>query len=208
MMLSKRQKHIIYGIILGDGYLQPTGQKNARLRVEHSATQKHYIDWIYDHLNNVFTDKPKYIVRKHPKTKRYYKYYRLQSNSSPVLGKLRRAFYESKEKIIPDNISKYLQTNLTLAIWYMDDGYYYSKDKSAHFYLPLVNEKSQQNLLKCLKDNYGLEGKIYCRPDRKACQLNLRGENKDNLFSLIKPYILQEFNYKLPFNPVSTESEK
>ncbi len=99
MMLSKRQKHIIYGIILGDGYLQATGQKNARLRVEHSAKQKHYIDWIYDHLNNVFTDKPKYIVRKHPKTRKNYEYYRLQSNSSPILENFKGLSMSLKKNI-------------------------------------------------------------------------------------------------------------
>ncbi len=207
MMLNKTQKFIIYGLILGDGYLQATSQNNARLRVEHSDKQKHYIDWIYDQLKNVFNDKPKKIVRRHPKTKKYYTYYRLQSNSSPVLGKIRRDFYTPKGKIIPNNISKYLKSNLTLAIWYMDDGHYYRRDKSAHFYLSLLDKDSQKNLLKCLFDNYDLNGKIYCRPDRKACQLNFRSKDKDKLFSLIKPYILSEFNYKLPFNPVSTENE-
>ena len=38
--LSLTQKQILYGTILGDGYLQKTGEKNARLRLEHGEKQK------------------------------------------------------------------------------------------------------------------------------------------------------------------------
>ena len=38
-------KSAIIGMILGDGYLQKTGEKNARLRLEHGYKQKEYLLW-------------------------------------------------------------------------------------------------------------------------------------------------------------------
>lgn len=207
MKLNKKQKMIIYGLILGDGFLQKTGKKNARLRIEHSAKQKEYVDWIYQNLVNVFAGKAKMISRRHPKTMKVYHYYRLQSNSSPVFGELHKKFYLNNRKIIPEDIEKFLSSQLTLAVWYMDDGYYYQRDKSAHIYLPHFKKNSQKKLLNCLKNNFKLSAKIYCRPDKRACQLNFTGDDKDKLFILIRPYIIPIFNYKLPSNPVSTESE-
>ncbi len=208
MKLTKTQKAIIYGLVLGDGYLQATGKKNARLRLECGAKNKFYLDWLYEQLSNLFAHKPKKITRRHPLNQRIYHYYRLQSHSSPFLGKLRRQFYPEGKKIIPPNIKKLLKLNLTLAVWYMDDGYWYERDKSAHIYLPRLKENDQKRLLEALAQNFKLRAKIYCRPDRKGCQLNFVGEQKDRLFQLIRPYILPNFSYKMPSNPVSTESEK
>ena len=71
MKLTKRQKQIIFGLLLGDAYLQKTGKKNARLRLEHSEKQIAYINWKYEKLSNIFQHKPKKISRKHPITKKY-----------------------------------------------------------------------------------------------------------------------------------------
>ena len=199
MKLTFKQKAILYGLVLGDGYLQRTGEKNARLRLEHSYNQKEYMYWKYDQLKNVFADKPKKIARIHPKTKQTYKYLRLQSHSSPIFGKLHTKLYDStgKRKVTED-IKKLLKHPLSLAVWYMDDGYYYRRDKSAHIYIPLLPEDQIKLLIDALLENCGLMPGWYCRPDRKGCQLNFVGKEKDKLFDCIRPYILPCFNYKLP----------
>jgi hypothetical protein len=126
----------------------------------------------------------------------------LQSQSSPFFGKLRKLFYaETGKRKIDKEIGKILKSNLTLAVWYMDDGYYYKRDKSAHLYLPALSEIEINNLLKALENNYQLKPKWYCRPDRKSCQLTFTGEQKDLLFKLIRPHIIPYFNYKLPLTP-------
>ena len=58
-MITKRQYEIILGTIMGDGYIQMTGKKNARLRFEHSEKQKDYINWKWQELKNWMQDKPK-----------------------------------------------------------------------------------------------------------------------------------------------------
>ena len=122
--LSTKEQAIIIGMILGDGYLQKTGIKNARLRLEHSVKQQEYIFWKIKLLPRFFQGKPKYLKRTHPKTKRVYEYLRHQSNSSPLLGKLRKIFYSVEDKkTIPENLKSLARHPLSLAIWYLDDGY-------------------------------------------------------------------------------------
>jgi len=207
MKLTVRQKAIIYGLILGDGYIQKTGQKNARLRLEHSIKQKKYIEWKYQELRNIFSNKPKRVERIHPLSRKKYIYLRLQSHSSPFFGRLYKIFYTDGKKHIPEDIHTIIKHPLTLAVWYMDDGYYYKRDKSAHIYLPLLNKENMQKLLKALHNEHKLSPKYYCRPDKKGCQLNFTGEQLKTLVRIVKPYILPEFNYKIPLDPVTTEDE-
>src|SRR3990167_10219321 len=45
--MTNKQKSVILGSILGDGFLQQTGKNNARLRLEHGLKQKEYLIWKY-----------------------------------------------------------------------------------------------------------------------------------------------------------------
>jgi len=200
MKLSKRQKAIVYGLVLGDAYLQKTGKANARLRLEHSLNQQAYIDWKYSELRNLFQSTPKPVTRIHPKSKRTHQYLRLQSHASPLFGRIRRMFYdyESGKKRIPQNIAALISNPLTLAVWYMDDGYYDRRDKSAHIYLQRFKPSELERLVQAIKEQHGLGAKWYCRPDRKSCQLNFTGQQKDNFIALIRPYLIDEMRHKLP----------
>ena len=202
MKLSKRQKAIIYGLALGDGYLQKTGRFNARVRLEHSEKQREYVWWLRERLATVFASKPTRLSRIHPKTGKTYYYLRLQSNSSPWLGKLRVQFYDlSGKKRVPQQISSFLSSPLSLAVWYMDDGYYYARDKSAHFYLPQYPEADARRLIGALQANFSLAPSLYCRPDRRSCQLTLTGDNLRRLTKIINPYLIPSMRYKLPLTP-------
>lgn len=186
-----------------------TGKKNARLRLEHSAKQEEYMNWLYDQLKNLFTKKPVYLERVHPRTKNVNRYHRLQSQSSPFFGKLRRKFYdEDGKKIIPEDIEKYLKYARTLAVWYMDDGYYYKRDKSAHIYIPKYSEEDLERLVSVIEINFSIKTKVYCRPDRNACHLTFNGKDLERFSQLVRPYLIESMKYKLPLDPVTTKSEK
>ena len=132
--MNQRERNIVIGCILGDGFIQKTGEKNARLRLEHSISQKDYIFWKWRELKRYIQNQPKSIVRFNPIWKKQYAYYRCQSHSSPEFGKLRTLFYYNHQKQIPENIEKLLNP-LVLAVWFMDDGYYYQRDKTSYIYL-------------------------------------------------------------------------
>lgn len=150
-------------MILGDAYLQKTGKKNARLRLEHGARQKDYLFWKISKFLKLFQGKPKYIERKHPISGQIYKYWRHQSNSTPELGKWRSIFYKNDLKHIPENLSDLLKDPLSLAVWYMDDGYYYVRDKVSYLYLGRVEKKEAEIVRMTLEKNF----QIISRPLNK-----------------------------------------
>lgn len=61
--LTKRQKEILIGMLLGDGCLEKNG-RNVRLRIDHGTKQKDYLDWKYEELQNLATAKPRLVIGK------------------------------------------------------------------------------------------------------------------------------------------------
>lgn len=201
MELTSRQKEILNGMILGDAYLQKTGRNNARLRLEHSYKQKAYMDWKYSELEHIFQSEPLFIERVHPLSNRTYQYLRLQSYASLFLGTMRQKFYSDQGKMLPKELDEVLKSSLTIAVWYMDDGYYDARDKSAHIYLQALESEEIQRLITALRQQHGIRCKAYSRPDRKACQLNFRSADKDKLLALVAPHCVPTMSYKIPLTP-------
>lgn len=193
--LSQKQKSILFGTIMGDGYLQRTGQKNARLRLEHRKDQKEYLLWKVEQLRLLFQGKAKYLERIHPTTKRKYAYWRHQSQSTPYLGKLRKVFYPEGKKIIPENIEKYL-TPLMLSVWYMDDGYYYSRDKCSYLYLGNVSKKEAEIVFTALLKKFHISTRV--KRKKKGYAIYFPPAETQKLKTLIKGHIISYFNYKFP----------
>ena len=130
--MIKIEKALVIGSILGDGFLQKTGKNNARLRLEHSLKQEDYLLWKIRILDNYFQSKPQYLERNNLKFGKSYQYVRAQSYSGSEFGKLSKSFYKDGEKVIPKNIQNLLKDPLSLAVWFMDDGYYYPQIGRAH----------------------------------------------------------------------------
>ncbi len=61
--MTRKQKAVVIGTILGDGFLQKTGRNNARLRLEHSLKQENYLLWKCHILENYFQSKVQYLER-------------------------------------------------------------------------------------------------------------------------------------------------
>ena len=48
LKLTRRQREIIVGKLLGDGHLESMNNgRTYRLKIEHSLKQKEYVDWFY-----------------------------------------------------------------------------------------------------------------------------------------------------------------
>lgn len=196
MKLSKIQRDILIGTILGDAFLQKTGERNARLRLEHGADQKNYLLWKVGNLEQLFQGKPKYLERVHPATGRTYKYWRHQSQSMPELGKLRRTFYPAGKKTIPENLEKFLYSKRVLAVWYMDDGYYYSRDRVSYLYLGNVTQNEALTASEALRKIFGLSPKVLAK--KKGYALYFSPSETCKLSHLIGGSIISDFRYKLP----------
>mgnify|MGYP001567015731 CR=1 FL=1 len=195
--LTRNQKAILVGTLLGDGYLQKTGEKNARLRLEHGGKQKDYLLWKVRAFPRLFQRKAVQLHRVHPKTLATYEYWRGQSSSSPVLGKWRALFYPSGKKRIPENLAEILTEPLALAVWYMDDGYYNPKDHNSFLYLGKVSKVEAQCAQDMLMKNFELSTRVYDKKN-KGFALHFSPTETKKLHVLIRRHVvLPTFAYKL-----------
>src|SRR3989304_2883975 len=96
--LTQFQRSVIIGSLLGDGYLRTfPKRKNALLEINHSYSQKEYVDWKYAVLRNVCASAPK--ARKGNGSRIAYRFY---SKQLAELTELYKQFYRSGTKIIPE----------------------------------------------------------------------------------------------------------
>lgn len=197
MHLTRNQEAILAGSVLGDAFLQKTGARNVRLRFEHSAKQKEYLLWKVKALTRLFQGKPTHLFRVHPKTKATYEYWRAQSNATPELGKWRTIFYPQGKKLIPASIAEFIKEPLALAVWYMDDGYYYLKDKNSLLYLGRVSSEEAEYAREALVRNFGLSSRVYDKK-QKGYALYFGVAETKKLHKAVRPHMLLPlFAYKL-----------
>lgn len=198
--MNKIQQAVIIGTILGDGFLQKTGKNNARLRLEHSLKQQDYLIWKSEILSNFFQQKPTILERTNLKFDKTYQYIRNQSYSGLELGKLQQLFYVDGKKVIPEKISRLLDSPLSLAVWFMDDGYYYRRDKIAYLYIPKYDQMSINNLLAALDINFGLSPQLKIKK-RGEYVLIFTVKDSVKLIQTIKPHVIKSMFYKVPVEP-------
>lgn len=118
LKLTQKQRDIIVGLLFGDGHLETqNGGRTYRLKVEHGALQRDYVEWLFNELREWI-----------PATEPYMKLrangvvnYGFTTYSHGALRFYGQQFYEGKKKVIPALIERML-TPLGLAIWFMDDG--------------------------------------------------------------------------------------
>lgn len=194
MELSQRQKEILIGIILGDGHLEKNG-RNVRLRVDHGLRQKEYLYWKYNEFKGLCRGKPRLVIKKDSRTDKIYSWWHFSTSSNSCFDDLYKTFYFAKRKIIPKNISDLLRSPLSLAVWYMDDGYKRNDCRALRISTDCFTFKKQISLKECLKKNFGIKTNIH----KKGKTWNIyvpSSESKD--FSLIiKEYVFREMRYKI-----------
>jgi len=193
--LSQRQKEIIIGSILGDGYLEFNGYVGTRLQIKQSVRYKEYVMWLYKELFSLCKSSPK---RKKDTGQWYFSTRHLKE-----LTDIRNKFYEGKKKIVPNDIAKLLTSKLSLAIWYMDDGTMDYRPKDHRAFSLAINcfTLKEANLLsRVLYDNYGIIATVqnpFCR-DKRYPRLYIGKEGRNKFLQIINPYILNCFAHKLP----------
>lgn len=157
-------QQIVYGCILGDGYITKSGC----LQIEQSAKQKEYVYWKYEQLKSIVSSEPKKVIRYDKRTQRTYVSYRFYTRA--LFKQLRKEFYPIKKKVIPFTIQNYLKAPVTLAVWYMDDGGRGANtEKGVIFSVPNYDSESQFRLQTALKINYNIATTLYKNGQLTLC---------------------------------------
>lgn len=187
---------MLVGTVLGDGFLQKTGQKNARLRLEHGEKQKEYLLWKAAQFPRFFQGRPTRLTRTHPHSGQTCAYWRQQSHSSPIFGKWRNVFYPDGTKHIPADLPEMLTDELSLAVWYMDDGYYYARDKTSFLYLGRVRADEAETARRTIEQNFGVSSRVKDKR-KKGFVLYFPPAETVRLHNRMRKHMLPLFNYKL-----------
>ena len=200
MHFTVRQRAILAGTILGDGFVQKTGSKNARLRLEHGEKQKDYLLWKGRQFPKLFNGSPEHVERVHPETKKTYTYWRWQSNATPELGKWHTHFYPEGKKRIPKDLAEYVRERLSLAVWYMDDGYYSPEQKHSLLYLGRVTRSEVECAAETIRRNFSLSPRVYDKKNKGFALFFPVAETK-KLHALITQEVVPSMKYKLSLTP-------
>jgi len=183
--LTQEQKSIIIGSILGDGYLRIVpGRKNAFLEINHSISEKDYVDWKHLKLKDLVKSFPKQRMGKGVRIA-----YRFFTRQHPKLTEFYQKFYQDGKKIIPD-----LKLNsLMIAVWFMDDG---SKSYETYYLnTQCFDYLSQKKLIKILKEQFGIES--FLNRDKEYFRIRIKQSSARRFKELIENYIIPSMKYKL-----------
>lgn len=160
--LTKRQREIITGLLLGDGHLETQNSgRTFRLKVEHSLNQEDYLFFLYKELKNLCSSEPKIKIRENGQKSIYF--------NTVSLGSLRfyaQQFYPERKKVIPKIIKKIL-TPLSLAIWYGDDGSRKSlKHKTYNIHSLGYTKSDLEKITKVIFEKFGVVTSLHRQKDK------------------------------------------
>ena len=184
--LTQYQKSLIIGTILGDGYLRIIpGRNNAFLEVNHSFSQKQYVDWKFEKLQNICNSGPR--IRKGNGSRVAYRFYTKQY---PELTEFYNNFYKNGYKIVPDNLKL---DAIALSVWFMDDG---SNCGGSNFYLNTqqFTKNDQESLIKKLSI-LGLQAKI--NKDKIYYRIRFLTSSIPRLKEILKENLIPSMCYKI-----------
>ncbi len=192
--ITKRQKDILVGTLLGDGCLEING-KNARLRIDHSLAQKQLTDWIFSEFEGWVSKKPSVSYQYDSRTKKQYSHYRFSTISNPVFNKFYKTYYFSKKKIVPKNIKDLLKNPLSLAIWYMDDGFRRRDCNGLYLCTSAFTNEEHLLLLETLKINFDFDARVHFAAGN--ARIYIPASCAKRFSNLIKEFIVPDLSYKL-----------
>jgi hypothetical protein len=119
--LTREQKEILFGILLGDAHLETQNQGiSFRLKLEQSKKHEPYLNHLYGVFQNYVTTPPKKRIIEQITGNQTINV-RFSTISTVKFRFFGKQFYKNTKKIVPKLIHHWL-TPRGLAYWYMDDG--------------------------------------------------------------------------------------
>lgn len=194
LRLTSLQKEILVGKILGDGHLESQNYgRTIRLKIEHSAKQREYVDWLYELFKEWVLTPPQFKQQKVGKNL-FVKYW-FQTISHGSFRFFYHQFYQEKRKKIPKLIDRWL-TRRALAIWFMDDGSSKDKKRKARIINTQgFNDNDIKRLQRALETRYRIKTSIKVERGKKC--IYILTDSTERFISLISPYILPSMRYKI-----------
>ena len=186
--LSNKEISVLVGTVLGDGHLY-NYKDTAMLKFDHSIKQSSYIFYKYKLLIRLFKNRPKYLTQFDKRTLKTNKKFSCITRSFIELKAFRLLFYPKGKKVITKELCS-LITPLSLAIYYMDDGFKHRKN--CYYSMCAYNEESIENFRNLLLFEHNIKTSVH-----KNNYLYIKSESTNEFIKLIKPFIIEEMLYKV-----------
>lgn len=194
LKLSETQREILVGVLLGDAHLETRNGRTYRVKIEQSEKHKGYVE----HLFKVFevwarTPPQEKVTKRGNSICRKFWFQTLSHSSFRFYA---QQFYQGKRKRVPKLLHKWLSAR-GLAYWYMDDGSFNSKEsKAVILNTHAFDEREVAQLCKLLQALFSLDSRP--RKQKDGIQIFISGRSYERFKDLVQPYLLEEFQYKLP----------
>jgi hypothetical protein len=183
------------GAILGDGCLERNG-KHVRLRIDHGEVQQALVEWKFHQLAELEPSPPKRVEVFDPRTQKTYVHYRFATRTSVVLDEYYHLFYgASGIKRVPEQIGSHLNSALSIAVWYMDDGGRRGDCRSGYFNTQAFSAEEVLLLREGLQRNFQLPTTTHFAAGRP--RIYIRSVHFEQFCGLIRPHVIPTMQYKL-----------
>ena len=183
MPLNSLQKELIIGTLLGDAYLMPTTSGYC-FRVHHGLQQRPLVNWKYKLLTEFVRTPPREVNRSC--------YFRTITH--PEFSIYRKLFYPNMCKIAPMELLSKQFTELSLAVWLMDDGA--CDGKQVRINTQSFSLQENEMLISFLRAKFGIEARINF--DKSRPRLRVVASSMARLRELVAPFMIPSMLYKLP----------
>jgi hypothetical protein len=191
---SKTIKKIMLGVAVADGHISDRG------RLDFYSKHEEYATFVYNVLQQITHIKPKFYIKK---DKRGYVGFRVTTKNSSYFKGIYDKLYDGRKKL-----SKYIISRLdeqSLAHIYMCDGYTeHAKNRKTNkvqnigwFCLEAFDKPELEMFQDMLLKNWGIESSLVRKPWGFGYRIRVGGKNLQKLISVMSPYFLDCFRYKL-----------
>ncbi len=188
LKLNSLQKEVLVGSLLGDGHLAPNAYgKNYRFQVVHMKEHKSYVDYKYEIFKDWCISEPQFQEINNS--------WRFRTISHPILTEFHRLFYRGARKILPNDLNKILDSPITLAIWFMDDGSVGPRRRGLTLNTQNFTKEENERLINHFANKFHY--RVSLHRDKKSWRLYIFPESSLEFKKRIKKFILPEFKYKL-----------
>jgi len=192
---NQKQKEYLYGSLLGDDTLKmPTDGKYPFLAVCHSHKQKEYLEWKYGIWKQIVPGSIRDVRIKLGNGK-IYSAHQFTTAAHPDFLEFHNLFYLNSRKSITKEILDKL-TSFSIAVWYMDDGYYRKSRGRAQLSTNSFSYKGNLIIQRYFNEIWGISSNIGTS-DSGTNYIWFNTENTIKFFKIIKDYIIPYFNYKI-----------
>jgi len=170
-------------------------RSNARAIFLQSLAQSALIYDLYNHFKEFTASPPKIqssLIKETGNTR-----YNLSfsTRTLPCFNELYNLFYRNRVKVVPSNIEELL-TPLSIAYWIMGDGSWGGHGVKLH--TNNFTKSEVQFLSKVLRNKFKFSPSVYIINKVKSqCIIYIPSKDVENLKSLVVPYMLPSFLYKL-----------